>query len=75
MNNVFILGTVSTALYKDTRVKIEKLSELFAHAMFVTSITSMVPSLLYTIVAYYILDLGKESFVVFFPTWFVLTMR
>lgn len=31
----------------------------------------MLPSLLYSIVGYYILDLEKESFVVFFPTWFV----
>lgn len=56
-------------MYKDTNEKIERLTEFLAIALYATSIIFVLPFLLYAIVSYYFLDLGKESFYLQFPFW------
>ena len=67
----FAVGTYSKIFYMDANDTIEKYTKLFAQLMFVTTIIFMLLPLLYTIVSYFILDSGEESFFLFFPTWFV----
>lgn len=58
--------------YEKTNEKIEQFTELFANAMAVTAIVFVLPSFIYTMVNYYLLDSGEESFLLLFPSWFVL---
>lgn len=58
-------------LYRDANENIERFSKIFAYALSISAIILLLPPLLYTIVNYYVLDTGKESFILFFPTWFV----
>lgn len=67
-----IAGTHSTIIYKNANDKIEQITGFFGYALTVTNIILLLPALLYTVVNYYFLDSGKESFFLFFPTWFVL---
>lgn len=63
------------AMYKDTAEKIERLIELFNKALGGSISTIMVFPFIYSIFNYYILGLGKESFLLFCPAWFVLTIE
>lgn len=58
-------------MYKNTIEKIERIAEIGTYGFSVSNICLVLPTLLYTIVSYYILDLGKESYILLFPTWFV----
>ena len=69
---VCIVGTQSKIIYTDANDKIEQITKLFAQAMFVSTIIFMIPPLLYSMVSYYVLNLGTESFILFGPAWFVL---
>lgn len=70
-----VSGTHSSNVYKSTNNKIERSIEIFAHAMYTTVVIIMLPSLLYTVVNFYLLDAGRESFFLFYPTWFVFTIK
>lgn len=58
-------------MYKNTIEKIERITEIGTYGFSVSAIGLVLPTLLYTIVSYYILDLGKESYILLIPTWFV----
>lgn len=65
-------GVYSTNIYTDANERIEHISKLFAYAVAtVVTFATLLP-LPYTIVNYYVLDLGMESFILFFPTWFAI---
>lgn len=61
----------SKILYKIANAKIELISKLFAYAMFVNGMMILMPPLLYSIIKYYFLNSGAESFFLFFPAWLV----
>lgn len=66
-----VAGKHSTNLYTDTNEKIERITKYCAYVIEVAAISLLILPLLYTIVNYYMLDLAKASFFLFFPTWFV----
>lgn len=70
-NNLCVSGTNSANVYKDANEKIERFSEIFAYVLGWSAVILLLPPLLYTVVNYYVLDSGKESFILFFPAWFV----
>lgn len=49
--------------------------EFLVYACSANSISLLLPFLFYTLMKYYILDSGKESFFLFFPTWFVSALK
>lgn len=61
--------------YRAVVVKIERLTEFFACAVFTSIVIFMAFPLIYTIVHFNFLDAGKDSFFVFFPTWFVFAVE
>lgn len=64
-------GAHSKIAYIDVNEKIEKLTKLFAVNEITAIIVGAIPALLITIVNYIWLDLGKESYNLYFFTWFV----
>lgn len=67
-----LVGTHSSIVYKQASEKIEQFTELFGYALLATGMTLTALPLCYAIVNFYVLGSGKESFFLFFPTWFVL---
>lgn len=67
----YVVGTHLTVVYKNTNETIENITEFFAYALVVSIAIFLLLPLFYTIINYYILDSGKESFFLVFPTWFV----
>lgn len=64
-------GLLSTSLYRDTNRKIERITKYITNAV-ITSNSIFVPlPLVYTIVNYYFLDSGKDSFYLISSAWFV----
>lgn len=57
--------------YKELNVKIEKLSEWFFYAILATVLSYVLFPISYTIIAYFMLDSGVESFLLYPPTEFV----
>lgn len=53
--------------------KIEQITTFFGYALVATIIIIALPTMCYSIVCYFALDLGTESFLLSFPTWFVYT--
>lgn len=60
--------------YKDANEKIERFTQFFAYITVVATNILVLPSIFYTVVSYYFLDAGEESFFLFSPTWFVIEM-
>lgn len=72
---VDVTGTHSTIIYKNTTEKIERLVQFFVYALVATVIIFTLPPLLYTMASYGILHSGRDSFVLFFPVWYVFAMN
>lgn len=64
-------GTHSKIAYHDVNKKIERLTKIFGINEISAIIMDVLPALLATIVNYFVLDLGKGSFNLYFFTWFV----
>lgn len=62
-------------IYKNANEQIERIMEFLVYACSANSISLLLPFLFYTLMKYYILDSGKESFFLFFPTWFVSALK
>lgn len=69
---VCFTGARSTYLYKAANEKIERTSQAFIHFMLVNTTILMLVPLFISVLNFYCLDAGKESFFLFFPTWFVI---
>lgn len=68
-------GVHSTIMYKNANENIEWISELFANLVFAVAIIVVFLPLLYTAINYCVLESGAESFILFFPAWFVLLKK
>lgn len=66
-----MVGTHSTLVYRTAAEQIERFTEFFANALFITVFGMMTFPLIYTAVNFYFLGSGRDSFFVFFPSWFV----
>lgn len=70
-----VIGVHSTNAYKNANETIERYTKIFTSILFVNTVILLLPPLVYSMVNYYFLDTGKESFFLFFPAWFVLTIE
>lgn len=70
---LFDTGENSKIEYEDLNEKIERSTRLFAYCFFPTGPTITVPAFIYTVVKYFILDSGPESFFLMFPAWSVIS--
>lgn len=71
----FIAGIHSRNLYKDMDDRIERLTELFAYAMYGGTVLIMLPLLLYVIIEYYYMGSGKDAFFLYFMSWWPFDWR
>lgn len=68
---IIATGDEKPFAYKELNAKIEKMCEWLWFALLATFLSIVLLSICYTCVAYYILDLGVDSFYLFPPTEFV----
>lgn len=68
---LFVTGMNRTIAYGDVIVKIEQISKWLWSALMLSLVAIALFPLIYTGVAYYILDLGVDSFFLYPPTEFV----
>lgn len=64
-------GEDSTITYRQLSEKLELLCRFFSIAFIATHQFVMLTVFLYTVINYYILDTGDESFVLFYPATYV----
>lgn len=62
-------------VYRNTNEKIERFTEFYGCVLGVTDIIYTLIPLIYSIVSYYILDSGRESFFLFSPTWLLKLIK
>lgn len=70
-----LTGEQSISAYRTLIEKIERLTNIFGMAMMITLLFLALPIFLYTIINYFIFDLGDESFILFFPAKFVSSLN
>lgn len=70
--NILFTGTHSVAIYRQIAGKIERFTKGFSGFICAELIFCIFAPMPYSIVRYYIYDMGAKSFYLFFPTWFVI---
>lgn len=68
---VHLAGAHSTAAYSELISKIELFNKLLSFGMCFTVASLLVAVIPYSVVRYYIFDMGEDSFYLFFRPWFV----
>lgn len=72
--NIHFAGAHSATAYRKLMGKIELFNKLCYFSLLAIWAILFSSNLPYTYVRYYVLDVGKESFFLFYPTWFVLVV-
>lgn len=70
---ILLPGVHATLAYRKLIEKIELFTKYFFIVMCVTFVSAVFSALPYTIVRYYVLNMGKNSFYLFAPAWSVFT--
>lgn len=71
---LFCARVYSQKTYKELIAKIELYNKGFCFVMCISGSLVILTAIPYTIVRYYILNMGEESFYLFLPAWSILIL-
>lgn len=71
---LFFGGIHSVLIYNETNGKIERFNYFFSNILIISNVVFLLSPLLYSTFNYYVLNLGRGSFLLFCPAWFVIDM-